>query len=96
MSLVYNALNNIVFKVVYRRFGMPEANTLLEQALNETTYLMPGEIFLVKVLFRGYEWNRISRSTRLLLGTLFLNQSNHNGIDILGKTSSGQQKYAKK
>lgn len=34
---------------------MPEANMLLEQALNEITNLKPGEVFLVKDLFRGYE-----------------------------------------
>lgn len=77
---------------------MPEANMLLERALNEITNLRAGEVFLVKDLFRGYEWNRISRSNRLLLGTLFLNyiKAHPDDIDILGKTSSGQQKYAKK
>ena len=77
---------------------MPEANMLLEQALNETTNLQPGEVFLVKDLFRGYEWNRISRSERLLLGTLFLNyiKTHLDDVDILEKTSSGQQRYAKK
>lgn len=76
---------------------MPEANILLEQAVREMANLKPGEIFLVKDLFRGYEWNRISRSERLLLGTLFLNYvKTHYGIaDILEKTSSGQQRYAK-
>lgn len=76
---------------------MPEVNALLEQAVREVTNLNPGEIFLVKDLFRGYEWNRISRSERLLLGTLFLNYvKTHCGVaDILEKTSSGQQRYAK-
>ena len=77
---------------------MQEANMLLEQALRETANLKPGEIFLVKDLFRGYEWNRISRGERLLLGTLFLNyiKSHLADINVLDKTSSGQQRYAKK
>lgn len=77
---------------------MLEANMLLDHALNETINLKSGEVFLVKDLFRGYEWNRISRSERLLLGTLFLNhiKTHPDSIEILGKTSSGQQKYAKK
>lgn len=30
----------------------------------------------MKDLFKGYEWNRIPRNDRLLLGTLFLNYVN--------------------
>ena len=49
---------------------MSTANELLEIAKNELANLKPGEMFLVRDLFKGYEWNRISRSNRLLLGTL--------------------------
>ena len=58
--------------------------------------LKTDEIFLVKELFKGYEWNRIDRKTRLLLGILFLNwvrTTNEDKIKIIEKTSSGQQKY---
>ena len=77
---------------------MPAANELLERALNETANLKSGEVFLIKDLFLGYEWNRISRSDRLLLGTLFLNyiKTHTSNVDILEKTYSGQQRYAKK
>ena len=70
-------------------------NELLTQAIQETTNLHENEIFLVKDLFKGYEWNRISRSDRLLLGTLFLNYVHTSGIHIepIAKTSSGQQRY---
>ena len=46
-------------------------------------------------LFKGYEWNRISRSDRLLLGTLFLNYIKTADIRVvpIEKTSSGQQRY---
>lgn len=73
------------------------ANQLLEIAKNEIINLNPGEIFLVRDLFKGYEWNRISRSERLLLGTLFLNLIKNTDIKIsvIEKTSSGQQKYQK-
>lgn len=74
---------------------MTDVNELLEIAIKETENLMDNEIFLVKDLFKGYEWNRIPRNDRLLLGTLFLNYVNKtNGrIQAIEKTSSGQQKY---
>ncbi|MPN33781.1 hypothetical protein SDC9_181273 [bioreactor metagenome] len=74
---------------------MIDVNELLEIAIKEAENLMDAEIFLVKDLFKGYEWNRIPRNDRLLLGTLFLNYVNKtNGkIQAIEKTSSGQQKY---
>ena len=74
---------------------MSDINALLEKAINETAKLNDGEIFLLRDLFKGYEWNRISRRNRLLLGTLFLNKVNNENLDVSvsAKTSSGQQKY---
>lgn len=74
---------------------MSIANELLSLAIEETQKLKPNEIFLVRDLFKGYEWNRISRSDRLLLGTLFLNYAHTTDTHItpIEKTSSGQQKY---
>ena len=74
---------------------MPDVNDLLNIAIKETENLSQGEVFLVRDLFKGYEWNRISRSQRLLLGTLFLNYVNTSkaSIEAIEKTSSGQQKY---
>jgi hypothetical protein len=74
---------------------MLSANELLNLAIKETSNLRQGEIFLVRDLFKGYEWNRISRKDRLLLGTLFLNRVNNEilGLKATAKTSSGQQKY---
>ena len=76
---------------------MYEVRNLLDSAINETRKVNSGEKFLLKDLFKGYEWNRISRSDRLLLGTLFLNHVNTSETDILAveKTSSGQQQYVK-
>ncbi len=74
---------------------MLNANELLEIAKGETKELSYGEVFLLRDLFKGYEWNRISRTNRLLLGTLFLNyiKSTYIGVVPIEKTSSGQQKY---
>ena len=74
---------------------MSDMNALLNAAVNETSNLIDGEFFLLRDLFKGYEWNRISRSNRLLLGTLFLNKINSESLEVKAsdKTSSGQQTY---
>lgn len=71
---------------------------LLQKAINELSNLHSNEVFLVKELFKGYEWNRLKRSERLNLGTIFLNHIKNNpnlNISILDKTTSNQQKYMK-
>ena len=92
---VYNNINIIVSIGILGGAIMSDINALLEKAINETARLNDGEDFLLRDLFKGYEWNRISRSNRLLLGTLFLNKINSENLDISAskKTSSGQQKY---
>ena len=74
---------------------MIDVNKLLDEAIGETIQLNIGEVFLVKDLFKGYEWNRIPRNDRLLLGTLFLNYVNKTdgSIQAIEKTTSGQQRY---
>lgn len=76
---------------------MSNVNEFLVIAKNETVNLLPGEVFLLKDLFKGYEWNRISRSDRLLLGTLFLNyiRTTKSSVVAIEKTSSRQQMYKK-
>lgn len=51
---------------------MLNANELLEISKEELKNLDSEEIFLARDLFKGYEWNKISRSNQLLLGTLFI------------------------
>ena len=72
-----------------------DVNELLDAAIQETEDLVPGEIFLVKDLFKGYIWNRIPVKDRLLLGTLFLNHVHKSKGNLLAidKTSSHQQRY---
>ena len=73
-------------------------NPNLNYAINELTNLQSGETFLLKDLFKGYLWNRISRNDRTTLGTLFLdtvtNSPNLN-VQVLGKNSANQQMYQK-
>jgi len=74
------------------------ANELLEMAIDEVKNLNPEEGFMLKDLFIGYRWNRIDRSTRILLGTLFLNHVKTQDIGVipLEKASSGQQRYIRR
>jgi len=38
-----------------------DVNFLLEVAIKETINLKVNEVFLLRELFKGYEWNRIER-----------------------------------
>lgn len=78
---------------------MSNVDNLLSQAIKEVENgVQIDEEFLVKDLFKGYEWKRIPIKDRLLLGTLFLNfvnKKNGSSIKAIEKTSSNQQKYKK-
>ena len=71
-------------------------NDLLESAKEEIKNLDKGDTFVVKDLFKGYEWNKIARADRLRLGVLFLSWVQGDGkklVKIEDKTHSGQQSY---
>jgi hypothetical protein len=51
---------------------MNDLNSLLKTAIDETAHVREEETFLVKDLFKGYEWNRILKGDRLMLGSMFL------------------------
>lgn len=74
-------------------------NQLLTESLKEIENLKSGEVFLVRDLFKGYEWNRIPINVRLRLGFLFFNEitkpEHSDKIVPTEKTSSKQQKYKK-
>ena len=73
-------------------------NYLLERAKEEIKNLDKGDTFVVKDLFKGYEWNKIARADRLRLGVLFLSWVQGDGkklVKIEEKTHSGQQSYTK-
>jgi len=70
----------------------------LQKALNEITELYSGEIFLVNNLFKGYEWNRLQRNDKLLLGKLFYDRITKQYSEIvipIGKNGANQLKYKK-
>ena len=71
----------------------------LKIAVQETKHLEPGEEFLIKDLFKGYEWNRLGIGERRSLGALFLydvkNGHLKNVIQITKKSSANQQIYTK-
>lgn len=75
-------------------------NNLLIKALSEVPNLQSGEKFLVRDLFKGYEWNRLSLNERRNLGRYFFEPSNNiylqNGDIIpLAKNNANQQVYLK-
>ncbi|GAA0866459.1 DUF1413 domain-containing protein [Paraclostridium tenue] len=75
--------------------SLEELFAIVKNTLNE---LNSGEEFIVKDLFRGFEWNRIAKGNRTKLGSMVFNFVNHEGstiIDLLGKTPQNQQKYKK-
>lgn len=73
---------------------MKDVNAWLDLAKNEIINLKVDEVFTLKDLYKGYQWNRISRGDRIMLGTLFLNfAKSTKNIHHLGKNNSGQQSY---
>lgn len=58
-----------------------------------------GENFMVRDLFRGFEWNRIPKGFRTKLGIMFFAYATEKGakkIEALGKTAQNQQLYRKR
>lgn len=56
------------------------------------------ETFIVRDLFRGFEWNRIARGNRTKLGSMFFafaQGKGANDIVPIGKTPQNQQIYRK-
>ena len=54
-------------------------DNLFNESVNTLSYLHSGEIFTVKQLFRGFDWERISTGNRIKLGSMFFNYANNNG-----------------
>ena len=74
---------------------MPTINELIDKAKGKLSNLTSGEVFLLRDLFKVYEWDRNSCSERLLLCTLFLSFIKQNFIKVapIEKTSLGQHRY---
>lgn len=72
----------------------------LKFAILEIENLNQGETFLVKDLFKGYEWNRLTIGDRRSLGALFLHEVKYGNlketIEVGLKSSANQQQYIKR
>jgi hypothetical protein len=71
---------------------------LLQIAKGAMNELQESEEFIVKDLFRSFEWNRIDVGNRSRLGAMFFNFSKNDDKLIIvgiGKTAQNQQKYRK-
>jgi hypothetical protein len=72
---------------------------LFDLAKASTNDVVSDEIFIVKDLFRGFEWNRIHKGNRTKLGSMYFAYAKNEGkneIDPLGKTPQNQQMYQKR
>ncbi|WP_199794652.1 DUF1413 domain-containing protein [Lentibacillus sp. Marseille-P4043] len=78
-----------------------DSNTSLNELLNHAVGALKelnnddGE-FVLKDLFRGFEWNRITKGDRTKLGSMFLSYSRNENTAIIEpteKTPQNQQKY---
>ena len=76
-----------------------EVNALISHAISEVSNLQSGEKFMVRDLFLGYEWNRLSNYVRANVGSGFYHQyavSDVSQVTIEEKSPQNQQKYKKK
>ena len=77
-----------------------DIESLIDHAISEIPKLQLGEQFMVRDLFIGYEWNRLSNYVRAKVGAGFYYQyakdENLSQVDILAKSAQNQQKYRKK
>ena len=71
---------------------------LFNLAKESTKDLDSGEEFIVKDLFRGFEWNRIPVGNRTKLGSMYIRYAENDGSEVirpLDKTPQNQQRYEK-
>ena len=71
-------------------------NDLFEITVKTINDLSPNEEFIVKDLFRGFEWNRIPKGNRTKLGSQFFSYVNSDkceNVISLNKTAQNQQRY---
>jgi hypothetical protein len=76
-----------------------ELQELFDLSVAAISDVTSGEEFLVKELFRGFEWNRIPKGYRTKLGGMFYTYATGHAKSILeplGKTAQNQQRYKKK
>ena len=71
--------------------------SLVDYAISEIAKLNSGEKFMVRDLFLGYEWNRLSNYVRAQVGYGFFHQyaKEEKQVTPNGKSAQNQQKYKK-
>lgn len=71
----------------------------LKQAIDEISFLKVDEEFLLRELFKGYEWNRLAIGERRQLGSVFQNTVKNGElkgiVGMVKKSTSNQQIYVK-
>jgi hypothetical protein len=78
--------------------SVPNLSDLLTIAKTTVKELQPSEQFIVRDLFRGFEWNRIQKGDRTRLGAAFhvwALAGGKSSLKPLGKTPQNQQIYEK-
>ena len=77
-----------------------EIELLIEHAVSEVPNLKSGEQFMVRDLFIGFEWNRLSNYVRAKVGAGFYYEyakvESLTEVEILAKSARNQQLYRKK
>lgn len=70
---------------------------LLEHCIKEIDYIHEDEIFIVKDLFKGYEWNRLSVGEKRNIGYIFRNyiyeNKNLNIVNINKNSNKDRYKF---
>ena len=66
---------------------------LLEQAKEELCNLHVNEKFVLKDLFKGYEWNRLKQGEKSTLGTLFFNYVQSDSKIEITQKNNGLREY---
>jgi hypothetical protein len=93
----YNHKEGGVFMSIENPFE--EINKLVNQAIAEVANLQPGEKVMVRDLFLGYTWNRLSNYIRAQVGYgfyhLYANNEAISQVKILEKSARNQQLYMK-
>jgi hypothetical protein len=76
-----------------------ELKDILIYLFEETKNLNSGEEFIVRDLYKGYEWNRLDRALRLNIGKAFMfkvDEYPEFGVEKINKNKANQQLYRKK
>lgn len=66
---------------------------LFKQAKKELCNLEVNETFVLKDLFKGYEWNRLKQGEKSTIGTLFFNYVQSNSSIEVNHKKNGLKEY---